>query len=187
MILIASKNKDFSSVVAEQVRGELGLACEIAETAEELKRFAPSAKAVVTDSQSNTFSVPVVAVSAKPVRLRDILADIRQALQKNADETLLLGKEYMFSTRLKQLTHIPSGISSGLTDKEVQLLQCMNEAGKHGIGREELLKQVWGFEGDVNTHTLETHIYRLRGKLRELSGSDGLIEASEGGYRLEYK
>ena len=52
-----------------------------------------------------------------------------------------------------------------------------------GASRETLLKEVWGMEADLNTHTLETHIYRLRAKLRELSGND-IIEAFEGGYRL---
>ena len=73
-----------------------------------------------------------------------------------------------------------------LTDKEAQLLGSLARAGKGGIGREALMKDVWGFAGDMDTHTLETHIYRLREKFRELGGGEGIV-VTDGGYRLETK
>jgi hypothetical protein len=182
MILIISKNRDFSSVIAEQVASELKLVCKEAETIEVAKSFMDGAAAVVTDLNPGKLPVPVVALEGKrPVRLRDVLAEIRKALQKTTDRTI--GQEYRFSALAKQLLHVPSGKVTSLTDKEMHLLQNIAGAGKQGIAKEDLLKRVWGFEEDLNTHTLETHIYRLRGKFKELSGDD-VIEAAEGKYKI---
>jgi hypothetical protein len=185
MILIISANRDFSSVVAEQVSYELKLACKEVETLEAAKAFLDAAAAVVTDMSLSKLPVPVVSlVGKKPVRLRDILAEIRQALQKGAaGATMSIGRQYRFSALSRQLTHVASGRKADLTDKEMQLLQHIAGAGRRGITREDLLKRVWGFEEDLNTHTLETHIYRLRGKFKEISGKE-IIEAVEGKYKL---
>ncbi len=71
-----------------------------------------------------------------------------------------------------------------LTDKEAGLLQRLAEAGNKGVAKDQLLKDVWGIEALLDTHTLETHIYRLRGKFKELAG-DEMIEAVDGGYVLK--
>jgi hypothetical protein len=71
-----------------------------------------------------------------------------------------------------------------LTDKEIEILTYLNQAvGK--VSREELLREVWRYNEGVTTHTLETHIYRLRQKLTQALGKDDLLITEEGGYSLK--
>ncbi|MDE3061388.1 MAG: helix-turn-helix domain-containing protein, partial [Pseudomonadota bacterium] len=86
--------------------------------------------------------------------------------------------------RQKQLMHQPSGKTADVTDKEARLLQVLAGSGKNGVAKEKLLKEVWGIEATLNTHTLETHVYRLRAKFRELAGNE-IIAAINGGYGLK--
>lgn len=164
-VVIVSKNQDFTDVAAGLIQKELGVTCHIAEDKAQSKQW-PEAL-VITDEHL-------------PVRMQELLNNIRNSLV-NSDQKWMIG-EWELSARLKTLSS--SGISIDLTDKEVQLLQCLVDAGKQGMDRDELLKRVWGFEPDINTHTLETHIYRLRAKLRDLSGKDDVISVSNGKYRL---
>ncbi len=185
MILIISKDKDFSAIVAEQVKRELSLPYQIAENNESAKTFMPSAALVITtEAETENAPCPVIVIKNPPIRLSPLLADIASALQKQAGESLDLGQGYGLQLRQKQLTHAGSGTTVDVTDKEIQLLQCLTVAKGESVSKEQLLKNVWGIDADLNTHTLETHIYRLRGKLRELAGEE-LIEAVNGGYVLK--
>ena len=73
-----------------------------------------------------------------------------------------------------------------LTDKERLLLRYLYEAGQEGIGRKELLKAIWGYADDAETHTLETHVYRLRQKLEAWNEQD-LVRVIDGKYKLDIK
>ena len=70
-----------------------------------------------------------------------------------------------------------------LTEKEVSLLDMMAHS-EESVSREHLLSQIWGYQKGIDTHTLETHIYRLRQKLEEKLGYD-LIVTKENGYSIE--
>ena len=111
------------------------------------------------------------------------MGNITNIIQSHSAEELPLGA-YSLQLRQKQLLHKASGKSVLLTDKEVQLLQNLAEIKGQGVTKDQLLKNVWGFDEALDTHTLETHVYRLRGKFRELAGEE-VIAATEGGYRLE--
>ncbi len=72
-----------------------------------------------------------------------------------------------------------------LTEKEAAILLHLHQAAPRPVPKEELLGQVWGYAPDVATHTLETHLYRLRRKLGQgLPGAEALVVTGPGGYRL---
>ncbi len=71
-----------------------------------------------------------------------------------------------------------------LTEKECQLLQLLVRAAPEAMSREALLGAVWGMDGSIDTHTLETHIYRIRGKLETLTPNPGTITTEGGTYRF---
>lgn len=80
-----------------------------------------------------------------------------------------------------------------LTDKEVQILKYLylhaQDSAKNGsahnvVGREELLGEVWGYNAAVTTHTLETHVYRLRQKMERDPAHAAILVTEPGGYRL---
>lgn len=83
----------------------------------------------------------------------------------------------------EQVLHGVDGDEVRLTEKERAVLEVLFAAGARGVVRQELLTQVWGYVEGTETHTLETHMYRLRQKLA-VFGADGLIEACEGRYIL---
>ena len=71
-----------------------------------------------------------------------------------------------------------------LTEKEVDILKCLISSGEEVVDRDKLLKQVWNYSSDVTTHTLETHIYRLRQKLEIYPSIPRLIISQGGGFRI---
>ena len=71
-----------------------------------------------------------------------------------------------------------------LTEKETAILKYLYRAGDKVVGREVLLDDVWGYNTEVDTHTLETHIYRLRQKIEEDPSRAVLLVTESGGYRL---
>ena len=70
-----------------------------------------------------------------------------------------------------------------LTSREAELLDAVLEAGEAGIERERLLQEIWRYAPDMETHTLETHVYRLRQKLEKLQ-APLTLRAEQGRYRL---
>ena len=167
-VVIVSKNQDFTDVASQLIRKELGMDCHVVSDSSQAHQW-PDALAITDENL--------------PVRMQDIFNKIRSNMLKS-DNKIMLGN-WELSPRLKTLSH--GQVSINLTDKEVQLLQCLKEAGTCGIGRDNLLKEVWGFAPGINTHTLETHIYRLRSKIKELVGNSLIIDAADGKYGLRYE
>ena len=71
-----------------------------------------------------------------------------------------------------------------LTEKETAILKYLFQAGETVIGRDVLLNEVWGYDSGVTTHTLETHVYRLRQKIERDPSHAEILITEPGGYRL---
>jgi two-component SAPR family response regulator len=184
MIVIISKDKDFSHTLAEQVVRELGQPCECLDQLADMRQM-NNADIRLVVTQENGLSLDKIQVlTVKPrARMREVLVDIHQLLKApEAKDELTLSKALSYLPRQKELRH-RSGKSVGLTDKEGQLIAAIAASGEMGLSKDELLKAVWNVEVDLNTHTLETHIYRLRAKCKDVSGDETIV-VSEGKYRL---
>jgi DNA-binding response OmpR family regulator len=72
-----------------------------------------------------------------------------------------------------------------LTEKETNILKYLYRAGSKPVSREELLTEVWGYNAGVTTHTLETHVYRLRQKIEPDPTVARILITEMGGYRLQ--
>lgn len=127
-------------------------------------------------------ATPIVTLfRGRPERL----PQIRRRLQQALDEPALhipdfsLG-EYLFSPQERSLQR-SDGHEVSLTDRETDMLLYLARRGDRAASREELLRDVWCYQDGVDTHTLETHIYRLRQKL---GGGAELLITTEEGYRL---
>jgi DNA-binding response OmpR family regulator len=115
----------------------------------------------------------------KPFRFTDLLKCLEQLSLK---EAIAVG-DYRLDANAREMTDA-AGRRLRLTEKEAAILVYLARAGDSAVARDELLGQVWGYANDASTHTVETHIYRLRRKLSE-NGIDGLVRTESGGYRLE--
>jgi DNA-binding response OmpR family regulator len=122
----------------------------------------------------------------KPFRFAVLLARVRaqvRAHEQLEDLVLKIGP-YEFRPALRLLVDA-KGKKLRLTDKEASILKYLYRAGEKSVTREELLAEVWGYNAAVATHTLETHVYRLRQKIEPEPGRARLlITEAGGGYRL---
>jgi DNA-binding response OmpR family regulator len=122
----------------------------------------------------------------KPFRLSVLLARLRAHLRQSehSDDAVLTIGPYSFRPSAKLLTE-PSGRKKvRLTEKETAILKYLYRAGDRVIGRDTLLGEVWGYNAGVTTHTLETHVYRLRQKIERDPASAEILVTEPGGYRL---
>ncbi len=122
----------------------------------------------------------------KPFRFAVLLARVRAQLrshEQSEDAVFRIGP-YEFRPSGKVLTDA-KGRKIRLTDKETNILKYLYRAGGKPVSREELLTEVWGYNAGVTTHTLETHVYRLRQKIEPDPASARLLLTEAGGYRLE--
>ncbi len=124
---------------------------------------------------------------AKPFRLGQLLGRLDALLRPPAETTrvppLPLGP-YQFHVDEKLLVRPDDGHKVRLTDKETALLRLLHDAAGGTVSRDALLEQVWGYRQGVSTHTLETHIYRLRRKMEADATAPTLLLTEGGGYRL---
>ncbi|MGR3570632.1 response regulator transcription factor [Brevirhabdus sp.] len=116
-----------------------------------------------------------------PVLLARIRAQLRQH-EQSEDAVFQLGP-YTFKPAMKMLTDA-SDRKIRLTEKETNILKFLYRASEGVVAREVLLHEVWGYNAGVTTHTLETHIYRLRQKIEPDPSNARLLVTESGGYRL---
>lgn len=121
----------------------------------------------------------------KPFKFGVLLARIRAHLRQVelSDKAVLHLGRYVFRPALKIL-EMKDGTKIKLTEKESHILRYLHRVNGQIVGRVELLNEVWGYQDGVTTHTLETHIYRLRQKIEPTDGSQKILLTEEGGYRL---
>lgn len=92
-------------------------------------------------------------------------------------------KEYSLYPVNKEITSSLSGETLVLTEKEVSILKYLYQNVPAVVSKEDLLKDVWQYSTGATTHTVETHIYRLRQKIEQNGGSQAIL-TENGGYRL---
>jgi DNA-binding response OmpR family regulator len=121
----------------------------------------------------------------KPFRFAVLAARIRAQLrshEQSEDAVFRIGP-YEFRPAAKLLVDERQK-KIRLTEKETNILKYLYRAGQQPVSREELLAEVWGYNAGVTTHTLETHIYRLRQKIEPDPAAARLLVTEAGGYRL---
>ena len=121
----------------------------------------------------------------KPFKFSVLLARVRahlRSFEQSEDATFDVGP-YEFRPSMKLLVR-EDDRKIRLTEKETNILKYLYRAGGKSVAREELLSEVWGYNAAVTTHTLETHVYRLRQKIEPDPANARLLLTEAGGYRL---
>lgn len=125
---------------------------------------------------------------SKPFRIADLLMRIRELLrvQEQSEDVFLRIGPYRFYAGTKTLVadDAEPDRKVRLTEKETDILKYLYGVGAQVVSREMLLAEVWGYNSGVTTHTLETHIYRLRQKIEADPSNAQLLVTDAGGYRL---
>lgn len=123
----------------------------------------------------------------KPFKFAVLLARVRahlRSFEQSEDATFDIGP-YTFRPSQKLLLTADEN-KIRLTEKETNILKYLYRAGGKAVARDELLSEVWGYNANVTTHTLETHIYRLRQKIEPDPGIARILMTEAGGYRLAH-
>ena len=123
---------------------------------------------------------------AKPFRLNVLLARLRAQLRQHelSEDAIFTIGPYRFRPGAKLLIDESGRKKVRLTEKETAILKYLYRAGQRIIGRDVLLNEVWGYNSGVTTHTLETHVYRLRQKIERDPARAEILVTEPGGYRL---
>lgn len=122
----------------------------------------------------------------KPFRLGVLLARIRAQLRQHeqSEDAVFAVGPYTFRPAAKLMLENGTNKKIRLTEKEAAILKYLYRAGEKVVGRETLLNEVWGYNAGVTTHTLETHVYRLRQKIEVDPAKAEILITEPGGYRL---
>jgi DNA-binding response OmpR family regulator len=123
----------------------------------------------------------------KPFRLAELLARVRAQLRvfDNSEDAVFTIGPYTFRPSAKLLLEAARNRKIRLTEKEAAILKYLYRSGGRPVARQVLLNEVWGYNSAVTTHTLETHIYRLRQKIEPDPSNARLLLTEGGGYRLD--
>ncbi|HEX3484858.1 MAG TPA: response regulator transcription factor [Micropepsaceae bacterium] len=143
---------------------------------------------ILTASDSDADTIEGLKAGAndyitKPFRFAVLMARVDAHLRSHgaSEEAIYKIGPYTFRPSAKVL--LEGGKRIRLTEKETNILKFLQRAGST-VSRDVLLHEVWGYNPAVSTHTLETHIYRLRQKIEKDPSRAQLLITESGGYRL---
>lgn len=124
---------------------------------------------------------------SKPFKLPVLLARLRAHLRQHeaSEDAVFTVDRFVFRPGAKLLVDEAANKKVHLTDKETSILRFLYRAGRKPVSREKLLDEVWGYNPGVTTHTLETHIYRLRQKIEADPSNAEILVTEPGGYKLQ--
>ena len=123
---------------------------------------------------------------AKPMRMGELLARMKTHLRQHklTDDARFQIHGLDFVPSQKTMSSRETGAKIILTEKETMILKMLNKNAPDTVSREVLLSEIWGFQKGLTTHTLETHIYRLRQKLTRLTEASIIATAQDGYYLI---
>lgn len=122
----------------------------------------------------------------KPFKMSRLTDEIDGLLAEHGDKLMVpkrIGK-YLLLEDESLLVGPDDSKRIRLTEKETAILMRLSAANGESVNRKTLLEEVWGYKAGINSHTLETHIYRLRKKIEQLGSSSSFLITSREGYKL---
>lgn len=133
------------------------------------------------ESANEANMVEPPSILALPVRLPALTKALRELLQRPAKTKV---GTCVFDGQRRVLEDPVRGRTVRLTERETQILQALIAARATGLSRQDLLQQVWQYHPDVDSHTLETHIHKLRQKVEQDPANPEILLTERGHYRL---
>ena len=140
--------------------------------------------------ENSLFAKDKIILLKKPYRLISLLnhLDIIKRYDSFGNTNKYLMKHIIFSPSKKIISNTKTGITEHLTEKENNLLIYFFNKKNIDLLKKDLLANIWGVSNEINTHTLETHIYRLKQKLLKLDSNLSFSLVNKNGlYCMKYK
>jgi len=120
----------------------------------------------------------------EPINILALLKKFKNLIEQNivALSEIKKFKEFNYSSRLK--TIYVGDASLYLTDKENEIFQTLIDNKNISLNKKQLLSKVWNYSEDIDTHTLETHIYIMRQKIEKKLNLNNIIIHIDDGYQI---
>ena len=176
-VLLLSKNEAFAADLKEQINLNIPFAEVFVNVDGENFSIIVSDETIKNKNHNDAQMI----ILEKPVRLVALLKKLQTACLNIRNVIEFNG--YRLDMARKEMLNLNSDESIKITEKEVAILKCLYEYAPDMVSKNDLLQEVWEYSPEATTHTVETHIYRLRQKI-EKEGNAPLILTEEGGYRL---
>ena len=137
-----------------------------------------------SNNSEETHLANVQYIIKTPFRISTLIKSITKCINnsEHGDNNKISIGPYLFIPKRKVMLN--DNLEIRLTDKETAMISYLYFSVSDVVCRDELLHAIWGYSPDVNTHTLETHIYRLRQKIEQNPSKAEIIVTEERGYRL---
>lgn len=204
-ILLLSNNEDFAADLSEQItlyaHGfnvlpqddensliDMIILDERAQDLKTLRAHHPNTPIILLqkNGDDSVESSVLNHVIFKPLSLESLLNQIQAGINlvDNSEAGYLNFNHYELRPLQKEIYNERNGETIKLTEKEVAIIKFLYKNKDKIVSKNDLLQEVWGYSPDVSTHTIETHIYRLRQKVEHEDTSAQLIVTEDGGYKL---
>ena len=201
-ILLLSENKLLADDLAEQIKlaepefdifGEDDKAVHfdiiiVDEDTAALKTALQQKVPVFFLTSEDEAGVAVNHIFSKPFHLSALIDDLRGCINRfeNSSDGFLRFNCYELRPISKEIINLNNDKIIKQTEKEVAVIKYLYKTKDHIVSKNELLQEVWGYSPEVSTHTIETHIYRLRQKVEHDNPEAQLILTEDGGYKLKF-
>ena len=156
------------------------------EKIEQLKSIEKNAPVIFLNNNDND-DIKAHAIIQKPLLLSNFLDTIKASINifENSDEGNLEFNKYVLYPFRKEILNKRDKSIIKLTEKEVSIIKYLYKNSGKIASKNDLMQEVWEYSADVATHTVETHIYRLRQKVEQDNPDNQIIITSDGGYQLK--
>ena len=195
-ILILSENEVLKSDLSDQIKHHVP-DFEITENKEDadivvvdekislIKTLEKNAPIVFLSKEDND-NIKAHAIIQKPFLLSNFLDTVKASINifENSDDGNLEFNKYVLYPSRKEILNKRNKSITKLTEKEVSIIKYLYKNAGKIVSKNDLMQEVWEYSADVATHTVETHIYRLRQKVEQDNIDNQIIITSEGGYQL---
>ena len=196
-VLILSENEVFKLDLADQIKHhipdfevtedrEIADIIVVDEKISLLKSLEKNAPVVFLSNEDND-AVKAYTIIQKPFLLNKFLDTIKSSINifENSNEGNLEFNNYILYPSRKELFNNRDKSTTKLTEKEVSVIKYLYKNTGKIVSKNDLMQEVWEYSADVATHTVETHIYRLRQKVEQDNPDNQIIITSDGGYQLK--
>jgi len=202
-VLIVSQNDVFKADLASQILSEVqGYTCDVSlkpdiivldEDTSKLDEFKHKYERtpvilLVPKGEKKGEETPFIKYIQKPFALNVFLNQMKSVLNFvfSSDAGVLTFNGYELSPLEKEIKNLKTGEKVKLTEREIDMILYLYKRKSQPTSKTDFLQEVWGYNPDASTHTIETHIYRLRQKIEKDSTWPDLISTENGGYKLNF-
>ena len=196
-ILIVSENEALKSDLSNQIKHHIpdfditedkSLAdiVVIDEKVDSLKYLEKNVP-VIFLSKGDYEDIKTHSVIQKPFLLANFLDTIKASINifENSEEGVIEFNRYILYPSRKEIFNNKAKSTTNLTEREVSVIKYLYKNSGKIVSKTDLMQEVWEYSAEVATHTVETHIYRLRQKVEQDNSNNQFIITSEGGYQLK--